>query len=218
MYFCKIIKQFLRKLVYNNNNMEKAFIPTEIYAESTPNPNAVKFVLNRNLVEGDPIEFKFGSEAKNSPLVQDLFNFPFVLNVFVSTNFITITKTQNIDWTEIIPQLRNFISEYFNSGKELFSKVIVTNKNTIVEDVPDEQLVPTSEIEIKIAEILDEYIRPAVEGDGGAIVLKSFKNGTVTVKMQGSCSGCPSSTMTLKAGIEGLLKRLVPEVEQVISE
>jgi len=79
-------------------------------------------------------------------------------------------------------------------------------------------LVPTSEIEIKIAEILDEYIRPAVEGDGGAIVLKSFKNGTVTVKMQGSCSGCPSSTMTLKAGIEGLLKRLVPEVEQVISE
>ena len=103
------------------------------------NPNAVKFVLNRNLLEGDPIEFKFGSEAKNSPLVQELFNFPFVLNVFVSTNFITVTKTQNIDWTEIIPQLRNFISEYFNSGKELFSKAIITNKDSNEEDVTEEQ-------------------------------------------------------------------------------
>jgi len=119
--------------------MEKALMPTEIYAESTPNPNAVKFVLNRNLLEGDPIEFKFGSEAKNSPLVQELFNFPFVLNVFVSTNFITVTKTQNIDWTEIIPQLRNFISEYFNSGKELFSKAIITNKDSNEEDVTEEQ-------------------------------------------------------------------------------
>lgn len=198
--------------------MEKISQPIEIYAESTPNPNAVKFMLNRNLVQGEPIEFKFGSQAKDSPLILDLFNFPFVTNVFVNANYLTITKTEAIDWTEIIPQLRTFIADYFNQGKELFSKAIVTNKSVIVDEVPEDEFVPTSETEIKIAEVLDEYIRPAVEGDGGAIVLKSFKNGIVTVKMLGSCSGCPSSTMTLKAGIEGLLKRLVPEVEQVISE
>jgi Fe-S cluster biogenesis protein NfuA len=198
--------------------MEKTDSIINVYAESTPNPNAVKFVLNKMLVPNDIVEFRFGSQAKNAPLVSDLFNMPFVVSVFISNNFITITKTEQTDWHEIIPVLRDFIGDYFRSGKELFTQTITTHKGEIVEQIPEEPNVLTNELDIKISNILDEYIKPAVESDGGAISFKSFKNGVVTVKMQGSCSGCPSSTMTLKAGIEGLLKRLVPEVESVVAE
>lgn len=199
-----------------NNTNNQTII--NVYAESTPNPNAVKFVINKMLVPNDSIEFRFGSQAKNAPLVSELFNMPFVMSVFISNNFITITKTEQTEWHPIIPVLRDHITNYFREGKELFTQTLVTSKGEILDSLPEEEMVLTNEMDIKISNILDEYIKPAVESDGGAISFKSFKNGVVTVKMQGSCSGCPSSTMTLKAGIEGLLKRMVPEVESVVAE
>jgi Fe-S cluster biogenesis protein NfuA len=113
--------------------------------------------------------------------------------------------------------LRDFLTDYFQNSKPVFAQQIITQKSEIIEDAEVEEVL-TNELDIKIVQILDEYIKPAVESDGGAIVFKSFKNGIVTVSLQGSCRGCPSSTMTLKAGIEGLLKRLMPEVESVVAE
>jgi Fe-S cluster biogenesis protein NfuA len=158
--------------------------------------------------------------AKSSPIATELFNFPFVQSVFIASNFITITKSDAVEWTEVMSPVRDFLKVYLESGKPIFSKaappVVHTDGRANIN--ADASAKPFSEIETKIASILEEYIKPAVESDGGAISLKSFENGVVTVIMQGSCSGCPSSTMTLKAGIEGLLKRLLPEVQTVIAE
>jgi Fe-S cluster biogenesis protein NfuA len=191
-----------------------------IYAESTPNPSSIKFVANVALNPAPAIVFTDAKVAKSCPLALELFNFPFVQSVFLASNFITITKTEHVEWTEIMIPVKDFIKSYLENGKPIFSKetppVVHTDGRANIN--ANTNIKPFSEIETKIAAILDEYIKPAVEGDGGAISLNSFDNGIVTVLMQGSCSGCPSSTMTLKAGIEGLLKRLIPEVQTVISE
>ena len=191
-----------------------------IYAESTPNPASIKFVANIALNPAPAIVFTDVKVAKSCPLALELFNFPFVQSVFLASNFITITKSDQVEWTEIMNALRDFIKSYLESNKPIFSKetppVVHTDGRANVN--ADAGIKPFNEIETKIAAVLDEYIKPAVESDGGAISLKSFNEGVVTVIMQGSCSGCPSSTMTLKAGIEGLLKRLVPEVQTVIAE
>lgn len=189
-----------------------------VYTESTPNPNTLKFVCDKPLIEGSAIEFTEKDQTKNSPLAQNLFNFPFVKSVFFAANFVTITKTENVSWNDIANDLRYFITNYLNEGRLVLSEKIVTNKSSIVDGDVDAKETLTSEIDIKIVEILDQYIRPAVEGDGGDIAFKSFKDGVVTVQLKGSCSGCPSSTMTLKMGIEGLLKRMVPEVKEVVQE
>ena len=198
--------------------METTVLPTTIYAESTPNPAAMKFVSNRSLIDGTPIDFTSKEQTKVSPLANKLFSFPFVTGVFIASNFITISKTKTVEWFDIQTDLREFLQEYLSQGLPVLSEKVTTEKASIVgnSEVVGEK--PTNETDIKIAQILDEYIRPAVEGDGGAITFKSFKNGIVTVVLQGSCSGCPSSTFTLKAGIEGLLKRLVPEVNEVVAE
>lgn len=189
-----------------------------VYTESTPNPNTLKFVCDKPLIVGTAIEFTDKDQTKNSPLAQNLFNFPFVKSVFFAANFVTITKTENVSWNDIASELRYFITTYLNEGRQVLSEKIVTHKSAIVDDSVEAKETLTSEIDIKIVEILDQYIRPAVEGDGGDIAFKSFKDGIVTVQLKGSCSGCPSSTMTLKMGIEGLLKRMIPEVKEVVQE
>lgn len=198
--------------------------PTVIYAENTPNPATMKFVANRILVEnGATAQYLNASEAKGSPLAQELFRFPFIKAVFISSNFVTLTKNDGIQWEDIILEMREFLKEYLSSDKavikELPAKEVHTDssfKSTTT--VFTEHAAPKTESEHKIIEVLEQYIRPAVEQDGGLITFKSFEDGIVTVALKGSCSGCPSATITLKAGIEGLLKRMVPDVKEVVAE
>jgi NFU1 iron-sulfur cluster scaffold homolog, mitochondrial len=189
-----------------NKTNNKKFV--SIYMEANPNPNSMKFVANFMLVpEGTSFDYSDIDSTSNSPIAQALFDKEYVARVFVMSNFITVTKKDNTEWFEIQNEIRDFI------------KVWLEDENPVV--IKDEVLdVPANaenatEVEIKIKMILDEYIRPAVEQDGGAIQLHSFQDGVVKVLLQGSCSGCPSSTITLKAGIENLLKRMVPEVQSV---
>lgn len=201
-------------------------IPYIIYAEATPNPASLKFVANKILInqKGASAEYKNSSETQTAPIAAKLFQFPFVKTVFISANFITITKTDNIDWDDITIELRSFITEYLNNGNLIVTalpkqEVAIDNTFTETKTISTQHNAPTNDVEAKIIEILDQYIRPAVEQDGGLITFKDLKEGVVTVQMRGACSGCPSSTMTLKAGIEALLKRLLPDaVKEVVSE
>lgn len=173
-----------------------------IYLESNPNPNSLKFVVNEMLIpEGLSFDFPGPEAAKEAPLAQELFMFPFVDRVFYMSNFVTVTKKDDVEWIEVQDILRNHIQKYLESGKLILDKQ---------EPAPAPQGVET-EVVKKIKTILDEYIRPAVEQDGGAITFHSYNDGIVSVRLQGSCSGCPSSTVTLKAGIENLFKRMMPE-------
>ena len=189
-----------------------------VYTEASPNPNSLKFVLNFNLLENMSIDYPTVEDATNSPLATSLFNeFPFVQRIFIAANFITITKDEATDWFEENPKIRHHIKEWFLAENEVFS-------SKIEEEVKQKEEVAASasgsdkELEDKIKVVLDEYVRPAVEGDGGAISFHSFNEGVVKVLLQGSCSGCPSSTITLKQGIENLLTRMVPEVKEVVAE
>lgn len=185
--------------------------PVHIYMEANPNPNSLKFVVNFMLTdEGVSFDYPDQSSTENSPLANELFNFAAVDRVFITSNFVTVTKKEEIDWVEIQDIVRNHVKKYLEAGKSAvvissFEKDPLFNEND-------------SEIVKKIKGILDEYIRPAVEQDGGAIVFHSFNEGIVKVLLQGSCSGCPSSTVTLKAGIQNLLTRMLPEVKEVQAE
>lgn len=198
--------------------------PVIIYAEGTPNPASMKFVANQLLVsDGATAQYLSKAESSGSPLAQKLFEFPFVKGVFMASNFITVTKVDSIAWEEINFELRDFIRTYISEGKPVITElpkqeVPIDNTFTEKKEVYTEHKSPTSEIEVKIIEILEQYIRPAVEGDGGSITFKNYEDGIVTVQLRGACSGCPSSTVTLKAGIEGLLKRMIPDVKEVVSE
>ena len=205
--------------------MNLSEIPYIIYAEETPNPSSVKFVANKLLlVSGATAEYQNASETTFAPIAKQLFQFPFVKSIFIASNFITITKHDAVVWEEIRDELRVFITEYLNKGNVVIEKLpekLVAKDNTFKEtiSVNTQHNAPTNDIENKIIEVLEQYIRPAVEQDGGLITFKELKDGIVTVQMRGSCSGCPSSTMTLKAGIEALLKRLLPnDVKEVVSE
>ncbi|GGH02351.1 iron transporter [Parapedobacter pyrenivorans] len=177
-----------------------------VYTEYTPNPATMKFLVNKLLINGS-LDYPDREKAQESPFARELFKFNFVNGVFFASNFVTITKTEDAEWEDIEAILKDFVKGAVES--EL--KVQEVTKD---EDVNFEG----SETEIKIQQILHDYVRPAVEQDGGAIHYKSFTEGTVVVELRGSCSGCPSSTITLKAGIEGLLKRMVPEVQEVVAE
>jgi len=181
-----------------------------IYAESTPNPEVMKFVSNR-MIADKSIEILKPSDAKNIPIVNELFKLPFVKSVFISSNFVSVTKMENVEWENIALQLRMYITDFLNSI-EIINHTETVSENEITErkdpeNGPKENKRTYKGIEKEISEILDEYIRPAVEGDGGSITLHSFKNGIVSVILSGACNGCPSSTITLKQGIEGLLKQ-----------
>ncbi len=200
-------------------------IPYIIYAEETPNPSSVKFVANKLLlVSGASAEYQTISETNDAPIAKKLFQFPFVKRLYIASNFITVTKQDAVDWEEIRDELRVFITDYLNKGNAIINKLPqqqVPKDSSFKETVSinTQHVPPTNDVENKIIEVLEQYIRPAVESDGGLITFKELKDGIVTVQMRGSCSGCPSSTMTLKAGIEALLKRLLPDhVKEVVSE
>lgn len=183
--------------------------PLNIYLESNPNPNSLKFVASSMLfADGESYDFASEDEAGNSPLAENLFKFDYVSRVFFLNNFVTITKKEGVEWKEIQEELKATIKSYLESGKPLLAAENETNK-TIEEE---------SEEVTKIKQILDEYVKPAVESDGGAIIFDSYKEGVVKVQLQGACSGCPSSTLTLKAGIENILKSMMPEIKSVEAE
>ncbi|HET6245621.1 MAG: NifU family protein [Bacteroidetes bacterium] len=203
--------------------METRKTPAIIYAEGTPNPLAMKFVCNRLLIgNGNTVEYKNRTQAKGSPLALALFNFPFVTGVFITGNFVTVLKSDAVSWNDITLELREYIQQYLNDGNEVINELPQQQENENSNVNPLDHGVthvePTNETEARIIDLLEEYIRPAVEQDGGAIYFKSYQEGLVTLTLKGSCSGCPSSSMTLKAGIEGLLKRMIPEVQEVVAE
>lgn len=188
-------------------------VPTSVYAESTPNPAVMKFITNRLLVEGT-VEFKHVSESRQSPLAMELFNLPFVKEVFLHKNFISITKFDMISWEEITMEIREFLRSFLESGKAILSEESPgTLEDTVSAISPQPSTSERTPFETKIASIIEEYVLPAVAEDGGNIHLKSFdpETKTVNVILQGACSGCPSSTVTLKNGIERLLKQMLGE-------
>ena len=203
-----------------NNSMEKTIAPHNIYAESTPNPATMKFVSNRYLViDGQVYEYGLDDDLENSPMAAKLLNFPFITKVFIASNFVAITKTDIIKWEDVINQLRDFLGDFLNNNgiviKKSLNEIEPEIKKSTVNTPKRESL---EGIDGKIADILDEYIRPAVESDGGAIHFHSYEEGKVSVVLKGACSGCPSSTMTLKAGIENMLKEMLPgQIKEVIA-
>ena len=200
--------------------------PVTIYAEMTPNPNTMKFVADHMLVNpGDVVEFLSASDAKgNSTLAEALFNFPFVTRIFITQNFVTVYKNNLVEWSDISLELREFIREWLSVNEEpvqnipeleILETVSESKQKTTTNIAP----VINTEMDQKIVDLINEYIQPAVEQDGGAIHFQSFdtNSGQVTVILKGSCSGCPSSTATLKGGVENLLKTHIPEITEVVA-
>ncbi|MES2809886.1 MAG: NifU family protein [Bacteroidota bacterium] len=177
-----------------------------VYTESTPNPATMKFIVNKLLINGS-VDYATKESAEKSPFAKELYKFSFVNGVFFASNFVTVTKTEDTDWQDIEAILKEFVKGAVESELKVQ-----------LEEQTDDVNFEGTDIEIKIQQILNDYVRPAVEQDGGAIAYRSFEEGVVTVELRGSCSGCPSSTITLKSGIENLLKRMVPEVQEVVSE
>ena len=192
-----------------------------IYAESTPNPEVMKFVANRMLADKS-IEVKELKEAKGIIILEELIRFPFVKSIYLSANFISITKTETIKWEDIAMQLRVFIVDHLNSNEVKNYTEDFVSTEIKSEITPKNNKVKAREFnteEKKIEALLNEYIAPAVEADGGAITLNYFKDNIVCVDLKGACSGCPSSTSTLKGGIEGLLKQKVnPDIKVIANE
>ena len=186
--------------------------PVTVYAEMTPNPQAMKFVMDIYLCE-TPIEYSSLQQAAENLLAKKLFEFEGIKNVFILSNFITLTKEGNQDWYELLSPIREAIRNYFlNNDAPVLTGIPAQPVST------PKEVVHVTELESKIKSVLEEYVRPAVEQDGGAIDFKSYKDGKVTLLMRGSCSGCPSSSVTLKGGIENLFKKMVPEVKEVVAE
>lgn len=191
-------------------------VPITVYAESTPNPSVMKFVANKKIVT-TLFEFTSIDDAKLSPLATELFHFPFVKSVFIDENYVSITKYDIAEWQDITIELREFIKNYIENGKEVVSPnaAETLQKSTSQIDSHFESLDDTSK---EIINILEEYVKPAVASDGGNIQFISYDAETknVSVMLQGACSGCPSSTYTLKSGIENMLKEMLPgKVEMV---
>ncbi len=180
----------------------------DVYSEATPNPETMKFVFNRMIFPDQTADFPSVESTTYSPLAKNLFEFSFVQGVFIMNNFVTITRVPGVEWEEIIPIMKEFLKSYVAAGEPI---VLDAPKETIKDYGNDNVTVA------QIKEILDMYIKPAVEVDGGQISFRDFENGIVTVELRGSCSGCPSSTVTLKRGIEGMLTRMVPEVKEVVA-
>ena len=194
--------------------------PVMLYTEQTPNPESLKFVTNRMLYRGtaDFQEEDFG--RKWSPLASALFDFPFVKGGYIANNFVTVTKEFNYSWEDIMLKLKSFIKEYLENDGELINDGFgeemarIEAERGAAYNYSEED----AETVVKIKDLIDTYVRPAVEMDGGNIEFKNYQEGIVTVVLQGSCSGCPSSTVTLKSGIEGMLKRMLPQVKEVVAE
>ena len=186
-----------------------------IYTEMTQNKESMKFVANKLLYPGKSIDFPEPESAGPSPLASELFSFPFVKSVFIASNFVTLTKMPDTEWEDVKPSIRQFLKEYLEEGK-----VVINEDEVATVAQPSSNIVLSEDGDVvkRIKELLENYVKPAVEMDGGAIQFKKFDEGVVTLMLQGSCSGCPSSMITLKAGIEGMMKRMIPEVTEVVAE
>lgn len=210
------IENFLNNggvLISQENTQKK--VPVEVYAEVTPNPAVLKFVANKKLVATD-FEFKNIEEAKDSPLATELYNFPFVKEIFISENYVSITKFDIVEWSDVTIEIRSFIKQYIADGKTIAIQTEATKTSQNVLNTNQD----LDDVSKQIISILDEYIKPAVAADGGNILFQSYEKDTqiVNVILQGACSGCPSSTITLKNGIENMLKQLIPgKIEGVVA-
>lgn len=183
-------------------------IPVTVYAESTPNPSVMKFVANKMLVQG-VFEFKSIEDASTAPIAAALFQFPFVKEVFLDTNYISINKKEEVEWETIVMEIREFIRAYIEDGKTIISSAGPAQETLSSSATPLEELDETSQ---EIVKIIEDYIKPAVASDGGNILFDNYntEDKSVQVVLQGACSGCPSSTITLKNGIETMLKEMLP--------
>lgn len=194
--------------------------PVMLYTEQTPNPESLKFVTNRMLYKGTA-DFREEELAQEwSPLATELFQMPFVKGVYICNNFVTVTKEFNYDWADLMLKVKEFLKNYISEDKVLIKDGFEEAMAKIEEERGASYDYTENEAEIvsKIKDMIETYVKPAVEMDGGNIEFKSWDKGKVTLIMQGACSGCPSSTVTLKAGIEGMLKRMIPEVKEVVAE
>ena len=180
------------------------FVQTEI----TPNPLTLKFIPGRIVMDDGTLFFKNIEEAKDSPFAKKLFNIEGIEGVFFGSDFITITKKQEVNWDTLKPLVLGVISDFYSSNEKIIKKS-ESNQNQKKESSKDTDIVK------KIKELIETRVRPAVEMDGGDIIFEKFESGIVYLHMQGSCAGCPSSTATLKSGIENMLKHYVPEVSEV---
>ena len=200
--------------------------PVTIYAEMTPNPNTMKYVADHMLVEsGVVVEFLNSNEAKGySTFAEALFNFPFITLIFIAQNFVTVYKNDMVDWSDVTMELREFIKEWLmeneNPIQEIPKQVVAeSNKEKTISTTTNLAPEINTKKDQQIVDLIDEYVQPAVEQDGGAIHFQSYdeESGAVTVILKGSCSGCPSSTATLKGGVENLLKSHLPEIKEVVA-
>ena len=204
---CKQIQDFLNNGGLVSQNDTKKNSPTTVYAESTPNPNVMKFVVNKKIVKG-VYEFKNVSETKNAPIAQSLFTFPFVKEVFLDFNFISVTQKPESNWEENTMDVREFIRSYIQDDNVLIHEDLVEESLNQVEVDLDN----IDDVSKEIIDIIEKHVKPAVAADGGNIVFQSYdqESKNVNVILQGACSGCPSSTVTLKSGIENMLKEMLP--------
>lgn len=194
--------------------------PVMLYTEQTPNPESLKFVTNRMLYRGTA-DFREQELAEEwSPLATALFELPYVKSVYICNNFVTVTKEMNYEWADIMLKLKDFIKKYVEDGGQILKEGFEEAMSKIEEERGAGYEYSGDDVEVvkKIKDLIETYVKPAVEMDGGNIEFKLWDKGTVVLTMQGACSGCPSSTVTLKAGIEGMLKRMIPEVQEVVAE
>ena len=178
------------------------FVQTEV----TPNPNSLKFLPGKKVSNDIPVEI-INKDESNNELIRNILSINGVTGIFLSRDFLSVNKDEKIEWEDLKHIIISFINDYYSDGNEIV--LDKESKNSLNQDLSD--------VEKKIVQILETKVRPAVARDGGDIKFREFKNGVVTVSLQGSCSGCPSSTMTLKQGVQNLLCHYIPEIKEVIA-
>ncbi|MDO5636284.1 MAG: NifU family protein [Myroides sp.] len=215
----KQIEEFIEqggKVLIETEQQSSKKIPVTVYGETTPNPAVLKFVANKQLTKTS-VEFKNIDEAKPSPLAIELFKFPYVKEVFVDENYVSVTKFDSYAWDEITIEVRSFIKEFIENGGTVIDETLIvqTKDHEQQQEAYFDNLDVTSQ---QIINILEEYVKPAVQSDGGNISFENYDDVSkrVTVTLKGACSGCPSSTFTLKNGIENMLRQMLNNNEIVV--